>query len=230
MGATAGAPARPGARLAARIALALATLAVPACRVSPPTNAQWLAVGFRSPEQTFATFQTAIRADDPDLQRRCFSSGFLAANRLSSLNWRLFMDAMRDEQPLQRYGIASAEIEGAVERSGDRARLVATSHGRSMRLDLVLEDYYEVWSGAEPVLDESARFRDLVGIQETADGSRWIYGQVPLPPGRAVALGDVTEITLGREWKIDGFAMIDDDARREARGGGAGVATRGSDR
>ena len=196
-------------------ALALSVLALSACRVSPPTAAELLAVGYRTPQQTFATFQTGIRAEEPDLQRSCFSARFLAENRLSKLNWREYIDVLREREPLLRYGLAEARVEEPVERSGTRARLTARTHGRALVLDLVLEEYFEVWSGPELVADGDVVER--IGIQETADGGRWLYGQVPLGE-RAIAPAQVTELRLAREWKIEGIGLADapEDDRKPA--------------
>jgi len=192
------------------LAVAFSLLVPGACRVSPPTAAELLAVGYRTPEQTFATFQTGIRAEEPDLQRSCFSARFLAENRLSKLNWREYIDVLREREPLLRYGLAKARVAGPVERSGERARLVARTHGRGIVFDLVLEEYFEVWSGPELVADGDLA-RERIGIQETADGGRWLYGQVPLG-ARPLAPAQVTELRLAREWKIEGIGLEDEPA------------------
>lgn len=186
------------------------------CRVAPAEAEDLLAVGFRSPQQTFRTFQTAVRADQPDLQRRCFSAGFLAENRLSKRNWLEFWDRLREEQPFLRKGLADAEIEGSIERAGDRARLVARSHGRVLELSFVLDDFGELWVGTEVVVDEPIRFPRTVGVQEQGEGQRWIYGQLALPRSRPIALSDVTELRFGREWKIDGIGLVDEASKSAA--------------
>ena len=195
--------------LSALLLLVIAGWAGPGC-VSPPSAAELLAVGFRTPEQTFATFQTAVRAEEPDLQVRCFSSRFVAENRLSKLTWREFWDQETRRQPLLRKGIADARPEGAVDRRGDRAQLVLESHGRRMRVAFVLDDFAEVWAGSDPLVDEEVRFRDRVGMQEAGDGSRWLYGQVRLPSRAPAGLAPITELRLGREWKIDGIEVLDE--------------------
>lgn len=200
---------KAGGLLALLSTLALAPPALVGC-VSPPRASELLAVGFRTPEQTFATFQTAVRADEPDLQLRCFSAGFVAENRLSKLSWREFWEQETRRQPLLRKGIADARADGAPERRGDRAQLVAESHGRRMRIAFVLDDFAEVWAGAEPLVDEEVRFRDRVGIQQAGDGSRWLYGQVRLPTRAPEGLLPITELRLGREWKIDGIEVLDE--------------------
>lgn len=178
--------------------------------VSPPCARELLAVGFRTPEQTFATFQTAVRADEPTLEYRCFSASFRARTQppLSQLNYREFRQILRRENPLLRKGLADARIDGPLERKGGRAHLIASSHGQQLAIDLVLEDYAEVWAGAEPVVDESIDFGERTGTQTAADGTRWMFGRIPLPVGADAA--GVTELRFGREWKIDGIATVDE--------------------
>lgn len=196
----------------ARIGGGLLTLV--ACCVSPPSTKDLLSVGFRTPEQTFATFQTAVRADDPGLEFRCFSAGFRGrtAPPLSQLNYREFREVLRREHPFLRKGLVDARIE-SLERSGDRARLVATSHGERLEIQLALDDYAEVWAGGDPVVDESIDFQERTGTQ-TAAGRTWIHGSSPLPAGFDASR--VTELRFGREWKIDGIATVG-EASRERR-------------
>jgi hypothetical protein len=190
-------------------ALGAALLAGAGC-VSPPDSAALLAVGFRTPAQTFRTFQTAVRAEEPDLQLRCFSAGFVAENRLSKLSWREFWQQETDRQPFLRKGIADARIEGEPVLRGERAELIAESHGRRMRVAFALDDYAEVWAGDDALVDEPIRFRDRVGLQKAPDGSRWIYGQVRLPSRAPDGLAPITELRFGREWKIDGIEVLDE--------------------
>jgi hypothetical protein len=123
------------------------------------------------------------------------------------------MDVLREEQPLLRYGIAEARVDGPIERRGDRARMRTTSHGHGMQLELVLDDFAEVWAGDRAIVDATQGFRERVGIQESGAGERWIFGQIPLPPEPAVELASVTELALGREWKIDGIALLDEASK-----------------
>ena len=44
--------------------------------VGAPKPKDWLAVGFRSPEQTSRTFQTGLRAGFPELEYRCLGAAF----------------------------------------------------------------------------------------------------------------------------------------------------------
>jgi hypothetical protein len=164
--------------------------------------------GVRTPEQTFATFQTAVRADDPGLEFRCFSNGFRGRTEppLSQLYYREYREVLRKEYPFLRKGLADARIEGEVERRGERARLVATSHGQRLEFVLVLDDYVEIWSGAEPIVDQSVAFGERTGTQTAGDGTSWFYASSPLPEGADAH--DITEMRVGREWKIDGIATV----------------------
>jgi len=188
-----------------------ALLGISACCVAPPTHADLLAVGFRSPELTFRTFQTAVRADDPGAQRRCLAAGFLARHGLSELGFREFWEILEREEPFLRKGIADAEVSSPAEVRGDRARLRARSHGRTLQVDLRREDFCEAWEGPVKRADEAAPFGDRTGVQSGEDGSRWMYGRMSLPEG--VRPERITELRFGREWKIDGFEDLEGKER-----------------
>ena len=180
-------------------------LAAAGCRVAPPGIQELLAVGFRTPEQAFGTFQTAVRADDPGLERRCLSSDFLARNHLSEQVFRTFWERLEKDEPFLRKGIADARVEGPAELRPGRARIRAESHGRKLVVELVREDFCEAWAGGDRIADEAAPFRERTGVQEGSDGTRWIYARMPLPAG--VEPERATELRFGREWKIDRFAV-----------------------
>jgi hypothetical protein len=197
-----------------RIAAALLLwLGISGCCVAPPRAEDLFAVGFRTPEQAFSTFQTAVRADDPGLLRRCLSSDFIARNKLSEQVLRVFWEQQKQEQPFLRLGISDARTDGPVEFRGSRARMRAKSHGRGITMTFAREEFCEAWGGREKLADESAPFRERTGVQPDGDGGRWIYGRMPLPAG--IAPERVTELRFGQEWKIDGFA-VDDEASRES--------------
>ena len=197
------------------LALLLAPVAALACCVAPPQARDLLAVGFRTPEQAFASFQTAVRADDPGLLRRCLSADFVARNRLSEQVFRTFWEKLEKDEPLLRKGVADAEPKGPAEVRADRARIRAKSHGKELLVELVREDFCEAFAGDEKIVDEAAPFRERTGVQTAADGSPWIYGRMVLPPG--VAAERVTELRVGREWKIDSFAVEEDGPKPTPR-------------
>jgi len=189
------------ARRLAAAALILGT--APSCClfVRPPDARELLATGFRTPEQTLHTFQVGWRADEPDLELRCFSSGFRARQQLSKLTYREFRDRLLAAQPFLRLGIADARLDGPPERRGDRAFARATTHGHTLEFELVLDDFVEAWAGGERVTDTYAPFADHHTLETLPDGARrfWVYAA--LPPGADAA--QVSELRVGREWKID---------------------------
>lgn len=197
-------------RILSSAAGALAWTLAGAC-VCPPDPADVLAVGFRTPEQAFRTFQTATRLDAPDLELRCFSVGFRERNRISQLTWREGRADLYARKPWLRAGIAGAEIaEAQVE--GARARLRIDTAGADYVVELVREDFAEAWAGPERVLDEALEWDAATGVQAGQGDRRWIFGRVALPSG--VDGSTVSDLRFGREWKIDevGELAADDEA------------------
>ncbi len=179
--------------------------------VRPPDARELLATGFRSPEQTFRTFQIGWRANEPDLERRCFSEDFRERNRVSRLNYREFRERLVAEQPLLRLGIADAKLDGPAEVRGDRALLRATSHGRHLVLQLVLDDFAEVFAGEERVLDDGLDFGQHTKREKLPDGRERLWGYVDLPTDlpKDSSARTISELRLGREWKIDDLQLTD---------------------
>lgn len=196
--------------LSAAATLLLGTATSCCLFVRPPDARELLATGFRTPEQTLSTFQIGWRADEPDLELRCFSSGFRARNQLSKLTYREFRGRLLAEEPFLRLGIADARLEGLLERRGDRVFARAETHGRTLEFELVLDDFVEAWAGGERVTDTYAPFAGEHGhhtIEERADGSRWLWAYAELP--READAAALTELRVGREWKIDALRVRD---------------------
>jgi len=180
-------------------ALALATF-LSGC-LCPPSNKDLLAVGYRSPEQTVRTFQTGVKADDPGLEYRCLSSGFRRRNGLSGLIWREFREELFAQNPFLRTGLAKAKIV-TVDTDGAHSRIVIGSFGRLFELELVREDFAQLYAGSEQVLDREAPFEQWTSVERAGD-ELWLTGGAPVPAGLDGHL--ITELRLGREWKIDDF-------------------------
>jgi hypothetical protein len=177
----------------------LPPLALHGC-VCPPEPEDVLAVGFRTPEKAFRTFQTATRLDDPDLELRCFSMGFRERHGIGQLTWREARVELYGRQPWLRAGIAGATIED-LDADVGRARLRVDTAGGDYVVVLVREDFAEAWAGEARVLDEATPWWRTTGIQDGEGGRRWIFGRVALPLG--VDGAQVTDLRFGREWKID---------------------------
>jgi hypothetical protein len=187
--------------------LALLAAGLAGACVTPPTPAQILAVGFRTPEQAFHTFQTATRLDDPDLELRCFSVGFRARNQLSQLTWREGRAELYAKKPWLRAGIAGARIVD-VRIDAGCARLRIDTAGGDYTLDLVREDFVEGWAGTERVLDDEVDWSVAIAEQRGFSERPWILGRVQLPAD--VAAKSITDLRFGREWKIDSVGPLED--------------------
>jgi len=176
--------------------------------VGAPEAADWLAVGFQTPEQTFRTFQTGLRADLPDLEYRCLGGGFKrrAREEFGVFSQQAYIEARKqifDQRPWLKLA-AWAEVEEVRELGPGRVRLVCEVdtwfRDETFSIDLVREDYWEVCVGDERRDDDYARWRE---IAREEDGE--IVLRVPLPEG--LDLEDVGTVRAGREWKIDGFPL-----------------------
>lgn len=183
----------------ALVALALTLPGAAAC-VCPPEADVILDLGFRSPEQTFLTFQTGMRGDLPRLEYACLSGDFRARNSISQLAYREFRD--RELSHWGRRGIVDAEITGREQLSPRAVRLICTSHGERFELIFVREDFAQVYAGEQLLHDESLSNRStLLGEEPRADGGRELFAITTLPPSAGDA--PVTELRIGSEWKID---------------------------
>lgn len=192
----------------ARIALAglLPLLGGTTGCVSPPSPREVLAVGFRTPEQCWTSFQTAVRADEPALEYRCLSQRLIREQGLSQLAWR----EARDEfyRPLgTRWAITRARMVEPARVEGNHAVLVVEGVGRRVRLEFLREDFQTLRAGERLIVDEEADFAAASGVQGQ-QGQRWFYAQVPLPQGTDAA--GVSELHLGREWKLDRISDLQD--------------------
>jgi hypothetical protein len=192
-------------------ALALPVWALsPAC-LAAPCPEDWLAIGFRSPEQTFKTFQTGLRADLPDLEYRCLSGRLKSREQgegISQLGYREFRAQLFREQPWLKQA-ARAEVVEVRRLADDRCRLVAHVsflwHDETFAIDLVREDYYEIWKDDQRAADDAVPWEELARV-----GEGELLLALPLPPG--LAPGEIGEGRAGREWKIDGFPLIGGEA------------------
>ncbi len=200
---------------AAPAALAL-VLAPPlgGCFTCRPSSQDWVALGFRTPEQTFRTFRTAVGGDEPDLEYRSLSQDFRARNEISSIVWREAREELRREQPWIKK-VSCAEIVDS-ERL-DPAHHVITAEIDSLFGDvrfqvlLVREEYWELYGpdGALVDSDELDLDEHVLERVSDADGSVWIWTAVARPPGFDTAA--LTEVRAATDWKIDDFRLLDDD-------------------
>jgi len=166
-----------------------------ACLSAPKPKA-WLAVGYRSPEQTFQTFKTGLRADWPDLEYRCLGQAFKrrSAEQGAPVTEFTYLEVRK-------------ELFGRKELPDGRVRLTARVetwfHDEVFAIDFAPEDFYELWVGDKRVNDDFASWRSLA-----REKNGQLVVSVPLPSGLGAL--EVGELRAGREWKIDGFPLLED--------------------
>lgn len=200
-----------------RLARPLGALALLAAGcVSTPEPAEVLATGFRTPEMTFHTLKVGVRGDLPGLEYACLSGAFRERYGLSQLAYREFREDTLEHEIAFWLGIPKAKIVEAVTLAEDRELLRCESHGTPFELELVREDYWQLWEGPELLADEllpPGTFRERAEIFSEAAGVTMVSGfaQLPqyldhLPPEELNR--SFTEFRIGREWKIDRIAGL----------------------
>ena len=177
--------------------LALLAAAPTACFAPRPQPDDWMAYGFRSPEETFRSFLTALAGDRPELEYRCLSQALKRREGGTLLGYMRLRDELFDEMPWLK-AAARAEVEQVEPLGRDRARVHARVDwlfwDEAFEVVLVSEEYFELYRGAERVEDGFHAFAPQVQGEV-------LLAAVPAPT--EVGLAEITEIRHGREWKID---------------------------
>jgi hypothetical protein len=202
-------------RSARRLAAAVLTGLTASCLATGPSPADWQAVGFRTPEQTFRTFRTAFATEQLDLEYRCLSDAFRTREGLDGFSYRQLRDRLEQEIPGLHH-LSRAEVRGRLERGPDRVALVARVAvlwvARWFLVELVREEYFEVWAGGERLFDGYTDFEASLRLDER--GARpWLWAAVPweppLTPGAPEEPAELSQVVLGREWKLDGLEPLE---------------------
>lgn len=196
------------------LALALTVVEFASC-VSPPTLDEWSEVGFRTPQETLRSFQLAVRADAPRVEYRCLSVHLRRG--LPQIAWREAREEWYAENPFLRRGIAKATIVSSQELGEHRHRFVVESYGQSYVIELVREDFYQVYVNGELAADELLpydlrdpnrdEFSDFVSPSEPEHGKRFVSGGVFAP---ADLSSPISELRIAWEWKVDALAPADE--------------------
>ena len=173
-------------------------LALAGCFAPEPEPDDWLAYGFRSPEETFRSYLTALAGDKPELEYTCLSQAMKEREGGNLLAYLTFREELFFSRPWLK-AAARAEVVGEPQHLGpDRVRLDARVEwmfwDESFAVELVAEGFYEYWSGSERVEDAYHAF-------ELRREGAAVVARVPAPED--VDLAEITELRLGRDWKID---------------------------
>ena len=193
-------------RRAARTLGALALLGLCSC-VSRPSAEEVANLGYRSPAQTFGSFQVAVRADSALLEYRCLSVGFRERNRISQLTWREFRDEWYAQNPFLRSAVAKASIVAEESLGPDDHLIVAEAYGRKIHVRFVREGFYQLYAGAMLHADELLPWQrglePYLGSEAQGPHSTLLTAAIELDPARVPE--HPTEFRIGLEWKIDGI-------------------------
>jgi len=168
--------------------------------MTPPSAEEFLDLGYRSPRQAFQTLKAGIRGDLPRLEYRSLSSGFRRRNGLSQLSYREFREEWFSKNPWIKLALSQTEVLERTERSETEVTLRVGALGSEFLVELVAEDFYQLWDGEE--LREDALIDDLGALLRPEAGD-WV--------ARVPGDGDSpSELRVGREWKVDGIASLED--------------------
>ena len=188
-----------------------------ACAAASPSPAEMLRIGYRSPAQTFDTFRLAVRGDLAELEYNCLSDGFKERNSLGQMTYREARDELMASQGMVGRALLTRAMCGAkIEEIGflapDRARIRARYLGHTFTFMFVREDFWEIWAGPK-ALDGGYDYSWEQLTTEATDpsGLRVLWASAPL--ARPDFENRVTEMRVGREWKIDAFSVDDPDDR-----------------
>jgi hypothetical protein len=187
--------------------MTLLLVALAACVHRDPQAEDWFRAGFRTPLQTFDTFQNAVADDVPRIEFLCFAPGF------STLSYLEARDALRASVPFVRK-VADAVVIEERRIGPDRCVLVAeirhTFGAKQLEFTLVRQGFYEVWAADQdadaPWEDDFVDLSAALERAESARGGTQLRGGVPFPED--VELGELTELRLGAEWKIAGVREL----------------------
>ncbi len=200
------------------LALSLAFLA--SC-AGPDVREELSRAGFRTPRQTFDTYRAAFLSDLIQLEYRCLSSGFRRANQITLLNYGEAREILLREQSFLKFGLSRAEVVQVDALAADRVRLHIRSeslfHDTRFAIELVREDFYEIWADGEYLQDDHLdRFSNAFRVTADADGNAVAQSWVPLDdPDRGTR---ITEFRVGREWKIDFITLLDPANESDSHG------------
>lgn len=201
---------RPLGALSRAVLALLGTLGVAGGCVSPPSAEALVATGFRSPRQAVESFQTFVRAELPAREYRCFSMDFRARNGLSALSYGEARDELFRTQPWLKL-IATAEIVDEGSEGEGRHWVELSKAGRTVRVKLVREDFFEIQDAHGLLTDGDADFERLALLG--SDGRR-LRLSLPLEDPLE-GLEGVSEVLVARHWKIDDLDLRGDEEAAE---------------
>lgn len=200
--------ARPGAWRGALLCLALLVGALISTGCSCRRDREELArASLATPRGTVEAFAAYMRSGLHDLEYRCFSSDFVARNKLSYLTYAEAREELSRRQPWLEL-FASPTIVGDSERGEGRHDVDVRLGGRTHRVNLVREETFRISAADELLADDYTDFRARLKLVERPEGGAELVARLPLAAAD-IDLEAATSVVLQRLWKIDGVAPLD---------------------
>jgi hypothetical protein len=193
------------------LAASAAGLARASACLCPPAAEDLIAVGYRTPRQTLASFQTFLRADLPMQEYLCFSAGFRRRNGISAATYSEARERLFEEQPWIKL-VAKAQVAGEKVVSEDEHWIDAEVLGRTVRVKLVREAFFEILAGERRLADDYADFGSLVRV-ESEGGEALLTARIPFEAAQDDLAG-LSEVQIASHWKIDELYELDDESPR----------------
>lgn len=192
------------------------------CNVPAPTVRQGLDYGFRTPEQTFRSWRTAVQGDLLVEEYKTLSKSWRARNGGTSLfTYSEARDTVLERYPQLRWALYRAK-EPEVLARGERVALLQSRvpgplwfGDKWLVVQLVREGFWDVWVDSDPYQPIDGRtVRDIVDSQNLyfsdKQGTPLLYGIVQVQPDDAKWPAEVGLLQVGWEWKIDDFQLLDE--------------------
>jgi hypothetical protein len=202
-------------------------LLVAGCQVPEPTVRQGLDYGFRTPEQTFRSWRTAVQGDLLVEEYKTLSKSWRARNGGTSLfTYSEARDTVLERYPQLRWALYRAK-EPEVLARGERVALLQSRVPGPLWFDdkwlvvqLVREGFWDVWVDSDPYQPIDGRtVSDIVDSRNLyfsdQQGTPLLYGIVQVKPEDAEWPDDVGLLQVGWEWKIDEFQLLDEPMKPE---------------
>jgi len=197
-------------------------LTLAGCRIPEPTVRQGLDYGFRTPEQAFRSWRTAVQGDLLVEEYKTLSKGWRARNgNVSLFDYSEARDAILERYPQLRWALYRAKDPEVLAR-GERVALLQSRvpgplwfQDRWLVVRLVRDGFWDAWLDTDPYQPSTGQpVRELVdsGTLTYSRKERALYARAKLD-AEAEELGrwpdDVSLLQVGWEWKIDDFQLLE---------------------
>lgn len=198
------------------------------CKVPAPSVRQGLDYGFRTPEQTFRSWRTAVQGDLLVEEYKTLSKGWKARNGgVSLFTYSEARDVVLEAIPQLRWLLYRAKEPEVLARGEQVVILQSRIPGPLWFSDswlvvrLVREGFWDLWVDQSPLQPIDGRVvQDLVGshnLHYNPKDSPLLYAlidfdraQWQFPGSEDVRLpDDIGLLQVGWEWKIDAFDVLD---------------------